>query len=138
MNIVDSGQEILSGNGTVAKLFYDKYLQRYPDVGRHFAQSDMTQQAIMLRMALAIVQEHYTHRHDAMEQYLRVIGVRHKLRGISPDLYADWRDCMLDALEEFHGDNWSNTLEEQWAAAINLAVDRIIEGYDAAASCSTH
>lgn len=130
MDIAESYQAILAGKATVADLFYEKYLTRYPDVRRFFANSDMTHQAIMLRMALTIVAQYYLNRFQAMEEYLRIIGFRHKRREIPRDLYADWRDCMLDTLEEFHDDNWSDGLQRQWTEAIDLTVKRLLEGYE--------
>lgn len=130
MDIAESRLKILSGNGRVAHLFYEKYLERYPDVGRFFAQTEMAHQAVMLRMALTMVEQYYRYRYEAMEQYLRIIGFRHRRRGITPDMYSDWRDCMLDSLEEFHGDDWNDGLDQQWTEAINLAVDRVLEGYE--------
>ena len=130
MDIAESGRQILSGHGIVSRLFYEKYLQRYPEVGRFFAETDIVHQAVMLRMALTIVEQYYRCRYKAAEDYLRIIGFRHMRRGIAPDMYSEWRDCMLDSLEEFHGDDWNDGLEQQWTEAINLAVDRILEGYE--------
>lgn len=130
MDIAESGQAILNGNGTISRLFYEKYLDRYPEVGRFFLQTDMSQQAVMLRMALTMVEQYYRSRYKAMEDYLRIVGFRHKRRDIPPGLYADWRDCMLDALEDFHGSDWSDSLEQQWNEAVDLAVDRMLEGYN--------
>ena len=130
MEIAESGQAILTGNGTISHLFYEKYLGRYPEVGRFFAETDMAHQAVMLRMALTMVEQYYSNRYQAMEEYLRIVGFRHKRREIRPNLYDDWRDCMLDTLQEFHGDDWSEALEQQWTEAIDLAVDRMLEGYE--------
>ena len=77
MDIAESGQAILTGNGAVSRLFYEKYLGRYPDVGRFFATTDMNHQAVMLRMALTMVEQYYRHRYEAMEEYLRIVGFRH-------------------------------------------------------------
>lgn len=130
MDIAESGQAILRGNGTISCLFYEKYLDRYPGVGQFFLQTEMSHQVVMLRLALTMVEQYYRNRYPAMEDYLRIVGFRHKRREISPGLYSDWRDCMLDTLEEFHGKDWSGSLEQQWTEAINLAVDRMLEGYE--------
>ena len=130
MDIAESGQAILRGNGTVSNLFYEKFLSRYPEVGHFFAETDMVHQAVMLRMALTMVEQYFRNRYPAMEEYLRIVGFRHKRRGIPQDLYSDWRDCMLDTLQEFHGTDWSDALEQQWTEAVNLSVDRMLEGYE--------
>ena len=130
MDIAESGQAILTGNGTITHLFYEKYLGLYPDVGRFFAQTNITHQAVMLRMTVTLGEQYYRNRHKALEDYLRIVGFRHKRREIPPELYSDWRDCMLDTLEEFHGEDWNDALEQQWTDAVNLAVDRMLEGYE--------
>lgn len=77
----------------------------------------------MLWMALTMVAQYDRKHYEAMEDYLRIIGFRHKRRNIPPGLYADWRDCMLDVLEEFHGDVWCDPLEQQPNEAVDQAVD---------------
>lgn len=129
MDIALSGQKISSGNGTIADLFYKKYLDRYPDIRRFFEKTDMVHQAVMLRMALTMIEQYYQHHYEAMEDYMRVLGFRHMRLGISRELYADWRDCMLETLEEFHGSDWHDALEQQWTDAINQSIERILEGY---------
>ena len=130
MNIAESAQRILTGNDLISKLFYDKYLTRYPEIGWFFLETDMAHQAAMLRMALMMAEQYYRNRYKAMDDYLKVIGYRHKRRGVPTDLYADWRDCMLDTLKEFHGDDWSDALETEWAEAIDLAVSLMLKGYE--------
>jgi hemoglobin-like flavoprotein len=84
----------------------------------------------MLRLALTMIEQYYRNRYEAMESYLRIIGFRHKRLEIPRDLYADWRDCLLDTLEAFHGKDWNEELERQWTEAINLAVETMLEGYE--------
>ena len=129
MDISQSIHEILSRQDVVTDLFYVKYLDRYPDVRNYFTNVDMAQQAVLLRMALTVVAQYYVDRYPAAQQYLTVLGHKHYLRNIPPDLYADWRDCLLDTLEQFHGNDWNEQLETEWTEAVNLATDEILKGY---------
>jgi hemoglobin-like flavoprotein len=129
MEISDSMHTILSRQEVVTDLFYLKFLDRYPDVQKFFQDVDLEQQAVLLKMALQIVVLYYVHRYPAAEQYLRVLGRKHCDRQIPMELYADWRDCLLDTLEQFHGDEWNERLETQWTDAVNLATDAMRGGY---------
>ena len=114
----------------VTDLFYIKYLERYPELRDYFAAVDMNHQAVMLKMALTVTQQYYEHRYPAAEQYLFVLGQKHHLRQVPQSLYAEWRDCMLDTLQQFLADHWNATLEREWTEAINLATDVMHRGYD--------
>jgi hemoglobin-like flavoprotein len=129
MDISESMHDILSRQEVVTDLFYMKFLDRYPDVQKYFRDVDLEQQAVLLRMALQIVVLYYVHRYPAAEQYLRVLGRKHSDRQVPLDLYADWRDCLLDTLEQFHGSAWNERLETQWTDAVNMATDAMRDGY---------
>ncbi len=129
MEISDSMHAILSRQEVVTDLFYLKFLDRYPDVQKYFHDVDLQQQAVLLRMSLQIVVLYYAHRYPAAEQYLRVLGRKHSDRQIPLELFADWRDCLLDTLEQFHGKDWNERLETQWTDAVNLATDAMRGGY---------
>lgn len=116
--------------GTV--LFYIKYLDRYPDVRQYFEGVELQHQAVLLKMALTIIQQRYEHRYPAAEQYLLVLGHRHRLQQVPKDLYFDWRDSMLDTLEQFFGAEWTEALEAEWTTAIDLAAEIMHRGYDEA------
>ncbi|MCA9075819.1 MAG: globin [Planctomycetaceae bacterium] len=129
MTLAESIHQILSRNDLVTDLFYLTYFERYPDIQTHFDGVDMEQQAVLLKMALTTIQQYYDHDYPAAEQYLLVLGHKHHLRRIPQDLYADWRDCMLDTLERYFEHMWSEDLEDQWTEAINNAIDVMCRGY---------
>ena len=130
MDISESVRAILTHNASVSSLFYEKYLARAPEIGRFFADTDMAHQAVVLRMALGLVGQYYHHRSGAIEDYLRLIGLRHKRQQIPCELFSGWRDCMIATLEEFHGDNWSEDFKEQWSTALDLTIECMLSGYD--------
>jgi hemoglobin-like flavoprotein len=129
MNRAESLHLLLTREQVVTDLFYIKYLSRYPELAEHFIGVDMDQQAVLLRMALSVVHQYEEHRYLAAEQYLLVLGRKHARRNIPQDLYPEWRDCMLDTLEQVHGDDWSGGLEAEWTAAIETAIEVIRRGY---------
>ncbi len=129
MDISESVQRIVSNDGLVTDLFYIKYLDRYPELRKYFEGVEMQHQSVLLKMALSVIQQYYEHRFPGAEQYLRVLGSKHQLRGIPAGLYADWRECMLETLAQFHGHDWSPPLQEEWTAAINVASDVMMSAY---------
>ncbi|MBT4866453.1 MAG: hypothetical protein HON53_15220 [Planctomycetaceae bacterium] len=131
MDISESVKTILRRDKVVTDLFYTIFLDRYPDVRTYFEGVDLQQQAVMLGMALLMVEQHYQHRYPATERYLKVLGQRHSRREIPAELYSQWRDCLLETLSRFHGDGWSDELQQQWKEAVDLASDVMLSGYDA-------
>ena len=130
MTITESVHAIMSRSELVVDLFYVKYLDRYPELRDYFEGVEMDQQAVLLTMALTVTQQFYTHRYPAAEQYLFVLGQKHHLRQIPRSLYGEWRDCLLDALQQSLPDDWNGTLEREWTEAINLATEIMHRGYD--------
>jgi hemoglobin-like flavoprotein len=129
MNRAESLHLLLAREQVVTDLFYIKYLGRYPELAAHFEGVDMDYQAVLLRMALSVIHQYQEHHYPAAEQYLLVLGRKHARRSIPQDLYSEWRDCMLDTLEQVLGDNWSDDLEAEWTEAIDTAIEVIQRGY---------
>ena len=130
MNLAESVNAIVARPELVTDLFYIKYLDRYPDLQQYFVGVEMEHQAVLLKMALTVVQQYHEHGYPAAEQYLLVLGHKHALRQVPKSLYADWRDCLLDTLEQFLGDQWDDALEEDWTAAIDSATTVMHRGYE--------
>ncbi|MCA9023856.1 MAG: hypothetical protein KDA86_01460 [Planctomycetaceae bacterium] len=130
MKIAESIHRILSREDLVTDLFYLTYFERYPDLKQQFDGVDMDQQAVLLRMALTVIHQYHEYGYPAAEQYLLVLGRKHSLRNIPEELYADWRDCMLDTLERYFEHEWNTELEDEWTNAINKATDVMCRGYE--------
>ncbi len=129
MRIEESLRAILSHKGMVIEDFYRRFVDLDADVRQHFDGVDMQQQAAMLTMALMTVEGNYRHTYPATEHYLKVLGHRHHQQGVAPELYPKFRDCLVETLQDFHGDEWDSALEDQWRAAIDKATAAMLEGY---------
>jgi len=129
MNIDQSIHTILTREKVVADLFYLKFLDRYPKVRPFFLNVDMRQQNVLLTMGLFIAQQYHRFQYPTMRQYLQLLGHRHHLRRIPADLYADWRECLVATLREFHGREWTTGLQGEWTAAIDGAIEIMQQGY---------
>lgn len=129
MDIEESVTQLLESEEILGDLFYNTFLKRYPDVQRYFQDVNMAAQAALLTAALVIVERYYTIDGQAAAEYLRVLGTRHHNRQIPVELYPQWTAAMLETLQEFHGSAWTDELAGQWRAAIDRAIERMMEGY---------
>ncbi|HID23174.1 MAG TPA: hypothetical protein EYP14_12335 [Planctomycetaceae bacterium] len=130
MDINESVEAILSDKQVMCELFFRRFLEKHPEARQYFADADMTKQANFLTIALAIIEDHYEHEYRTTEHYLKVLGTRHRKWGIPVELYAPFRDCLLETMAEFHGDDWTEELAGQWRKAIDKATETMLEGYD--------
>jgi hemoglobin-like flavoprotein len=129
MDIRESLNRILQQKQAVADLFYVAFLEHDPEVQREFAGVNMMHQAVLLTMALMVMERHYTGSYPATEAYLKYLGTRHHDRGVAPEFYPKFRDALLLTLERFHGEDWNGPLAAQWRGAIDLAWEAMLEGY---------
>jgi len=129
MDIKESVHRILDREECLADLFYVVFLERYPEVRRHFAGVNLKHQAVLLKMALLVIERHYERPYAATGMYLNYLGSKHHQRGIPPELYPNFRDALLAALARFHSADWDDVLATQWRDAIDRATAKILEGY---------
>jgi hypothetical protein len=50
---------------------------------------------------------------------------------VLPELYPAWGEALLVALEQFHGDDWSDVVSRQWREAFEPARALMVVGYQA-------
>jgi hemoglobin-like flavoprotein len=129
MTIHDSVHRILEQQATFADLFYLVFLESYPEVRRHFEGVNMKRQAMLLTMALMVMERHYSGSYPATRMYLQYLGTRHHDWGIPEDQFPSFRDALVATLMRFHGSEWNPQLAEQWQVAIDRTIDTMLEGY---------
>ena len=129
MDIHESLHQILAHKENLADRFYQVFFERYPEVRPHFDGINIRHQAEVLRMALMIMECHYTHAYPATEGYLKYLGSKHHDRGVGLELYPKFRDALLVTLEQFHGTEWNEGLAGQWHEAYDRATRAMAEGY---------
>jgi hemoglobin-like flavoprotein len=129
MDIQESLRQILAREDLVADLFYVVFLDRYPEVRRHFVYVNMRRQAVLLTMALQMVVQYYLHGFPAAEAYLKILGEEHSRRDIAPELYPKFCDALLATFSRFHSRDWNDSLARQWQQALERATAKILEAY---------
>jgi hemoglobin-like flavoprotein len=130
MDIHDSLQRILQAKDHLAIMFYDHFLDKFPEVRPYFENVDFGRQRILLTTALMIIERYYSNPTPAIEQYLQYLGTRHHEMKIPREMYAKWIIAMIDTMQRFHGTQWSPELEQQWREAIDRARVSMFQGYD--------
>lgn len=130
MNISQSIHEILNRDAVVADLFYDIFLDRHPEVRQFFVGVNLGEQAIVLTMMLSVIEDFYRHSYPTTARYLRLVGQKHKARGIPKDLFPIFSQCLRETLERFHGQDWNAQLSEEWQNGIDKASEVLLEGYE--------
>lgn len=130
MDIHESLERIMRRQEIVADLFYGVFLDRFPEVSRFFAGVDLIRQAVLLTIALKVIEQHYLGGYRAAELYLKYLGSRHYELGIPEHTYPMFREALLETLGRFFGQEWSTNLARQWHEAIDKASNTMLEGYN--------
>jgi len=134
MTISESMRRILESDDVFGSLFYDVFFERCPEAKAPFDGVDMKRQALVITMALQMIEQYYSHGYTAINHYLQHMGMRHKNWSISKEMYAAWSESMLASLEKFHATEWSDELRAEWQQAIEAATEVMFMGYDEHAS----
>jgi hemoglobin-like flavoprotein len=129
MDIQESVHRVLQSKETFGSLFYEVFFTRCPEARTYFAGINMKHQAALLTMALKMLEAYYTHAYPAMAEYLKYLGHKHHMRDVLPELYPAWGEALLAALEQFHGDDWSDVVSQQWREAFEQARALMVVGY---------
>ena len=129
MNIHDSLHQILASKKIFGEYFYETFFQQCPAAKQYFQGVNLERQAVLLTMALLVIDQQYRNPYAVTAEYLRYLGTKHHDRNIPQHLYASWCDAMLITLEQFHGDDWDAALRKQWQEAIEIVTELMFQGY---------
>jgi nitric oxide dioxygenase len=129
MNIQESLQRVLDNRDEVAQQFYELFFERCPEAKPYFADVNMKHQAVLLTMALMVVERNHTHGYAATALYLKYLGHKHHLRQVPAEMYPRWVEALLSTLARFHGQAWDEEAAVQWRMALERAVELMLAGY---------
>jgi hemoglobin-like flavoprotein len=130
MDIHESVERIMQSQEVFGDAFYEVFLKKYPEVQEHFEGSDMKRQSLVLTMAVSLIEQYSSYGYPATEKYLKYLGTQHRKRAISKELYPKWRNAMLETLQRFLGEEWSEELANEWQAAFEKCIKVFFEGYE--------
>lgn len=127
---IESSFNLLKPKATaLVDTFYDLLFAQFPQVRGMFP-ADLDGQKGKLVGALAFVVANVRNP-DALAKTLREMGARHVKYGTREEHYPIVRDVMLQAMARTAGSDWNQTLEQDWAWALNTVAALMIEGAQA-------
>jgi nitric oxide dioxygenase len=129
MEIHGSVEKILRAKDELGTMFYKRLFAEHPEFKRYFDDLDLQRQNRLLATGLMIIEADATRPTSAIEVYLQHLGTQHHDMKIPKHLYDTWVETMLQTMQEFHGQEWTSDLEQQWRRAFRAAVDNIFQGY---------
>ena len=130
MEIRESLRKVLDSRELFGAIFYEEFFDRYPEAKQYFTGVDMDRQALVLTMALTVIEHHHNGSLGAVEHYLHHLGTAHHRRGIPLDLYPKWIETMLHTFQRFLGDDWEPALADQWRQALEKTYEVMQQGYE--------
>ncbi|HLV22069.1 MAG TPA: globin domain-containing protein [Polyangiaceae bacterium] len=112
----DSFSLVVEREPQVTSRFYKILFERYPQARPLFSSKAIEHQEKMLRDMLVAVVDHLEDEPWLKEQ-LAALGEKHVDYGVTPEMYGWVGACLLQALQEAAGADWSPEIEKAWADA---------------------
>ena len=115
----------------VVHRFYEILFERYPQAKALFGRNSAAAQEKMLTDALSSVLEHLE---DApwLTATLKQLGAKHRGYGVTDEMYGWVGACLLSALGEAAGKDWSLEAEVAWTEAYGAIASLMKAGAAAA------
>ena len=122
MRIDSSLNELLANAPRFADRFYALFFERCPQFRPMFRETEMGFLGTMLTVALQVLIHYDDRPTPAAEQYLRFLGSRHHQLGLVTEDYTRFRDVLIEALAQFLGPQWTETLAANWLEALDKGI----------------
>lgn len=110
--------------------FYQGLFEAHPGVRELFPTDMMGQQGKLLASLVAVVNS--LRNLDEVVPTLHELGKRHVAYGAVPAHYDAVRDSLVASMHTLAGEAWSETLTEDWTAALDIVAKVMLEGAEAA------
>jgi hemoglobin-like flavoprotein len=107
--------------------FYEILFARYPQVRPLFGRNSAPAQQRMLTEALVAVLDRLE---DAawFTRTLEALGEKHVAYGVTDEMYGWVGECLLAALAEAAGDDWTPATNESWTQAYGAIAQTMLAG----------
>lgn len=129
MNLRESIKLVQASKPIFGTAFYDRLFAAHPDLREFFRHTTIEHQAAIFTMQLSVLEAFYVDRSEAAGMYLKLLGTKHKDRGIPDGAYPQFRNVLLESLESFLGDAWTADLGRLWREALDSSITQMLEGY---------
>ena len=110
---------------SLTRKFYEKLFARYPEVMPMFSNTSIDEQHRKLWAALQLVVREMRNPQNLTEA-LQSLGKRHKEYGAVEAHYQAVAETLLDVMQEFAGDLWTDEIAFAWDTALTTIADVMI------------
>ena len=105
--------------------FYEELFRQYPSVKGMFANTDQASQEKKLLASLQLVVNNLRNP-DVLVDALTGLGAKHRDYGAEPAHYQAVAKVLLEVMEEFAGDLWSDEVHQAWSNALNTVAKTML------------
>lgn len=111
----------------LTRRFYEILFDRYPAVRPLFS-TDTAPQAKMLRGAIIAVLDHLDDT-EWLTSTLGMLGAKHAEYGVTPAMFDAVAECMIAAMGERAGADWTPAMTQAWGEALGAVAGLMLAGY---------
>jgi hemoglobin-like flavoprotein len=111
----------------LTRRFYGVLFSRYPELAPLFSPSRQREQEKMLAQALVAVLDHLED-NAWLTQQLAALGARHVGYGVTEPMYGQVAECLLVALAQVAGPDWSDEIQQAWSDALGAVAELMLAG----------
>lgn len=102
--------------------FYLRLFERHPRIRERFTRLDRPAQRAKLWAALTTL----SNAGSAIPGLVQYLGVSHRIEDVQPEDYEGFVAILLETLEQFAGESWTDQLAEAWSAVMREVADAMI------------
>jgi len=123
----ESFEHAIREEGALMRRFYELLFERYPEAKELFGRNTPEKQQKMLQETLVAAIEHLE---DPawIEEALGSIGKLHVDYGVEDRMYPWVGECLIAALSDSLGEEWTPAHTEAWAAVYGTLTDFALKG----------
>jgi len=108
--------------------FYTNLFERFPSVIPMFENTTQAQQVAKLVAALKLAIASLR-KPDKLVGALTAMGERHQAYGAEAGHYQAVNETLLEVMQQYAGDNWTQEVNDAWTSALNLIADTMLSAY---------
>jgi len=130
IDTLESSFEALAPSANkLVKRFYEELFTRYPDVKPMFGNTTPAKQQKKLVAALGLVVKNLREP-DSLVEVLKTLGAKHQEYGAEPAHYEAVASTLLDVMEEFAGELWTDEVQSAWQKALETIATTMLDAYE--------
>ena len=127
----DSIAQVAERERELREAFYSRLFGRFPAVKERFGAYSRNQQAQMMNQIIEAVYDSVDEDTSWLKDHLASLGSQHADWEVTEPMYRQLEDCLVEALAEILGTDWSPDLERTWRDRLRWVADAMLGRQDA-------